>query len=239
MIVSKFNMLLLISCFSLCMVTGLIAQNPTFPPRNEVDKDPALKTFVDRLKETIEKKDEVALLAAMDPEIVVAFDGEGGREAFKNYWKPEEDKSEVWFALKRAIELGGVFLQDTADHTGRYQFVFPYVYSLDLDMGGDYLAVGVITGKNVNLREKPDLQSKVIGKLSYEQIVYMQDETGSFMQAGLNEHDGPEWYKVETYHGGLQGWINWQFVYSPMGYRVFLYKKDNKQWFISAFLAGD
>ena len=145
----------------------------------------------------------------------------------------------VWPLLKRAIKLGGVFLHDTNDLTGRYQFVFPYVYNLPLDIEDDYFNIGVITGKNVNLRDGPDTASPIKSKLTYDVIWFLDGDQYGRTRSGTNPHGDPEWYQVETYDRQKRGWVNWRYVYSPMDYRIFLFKDGKGSWKISAFLAGD
>jgi hypothetical protein len=97
----------------------------------------------------------------------------------------------------------------------------------------------VITGKNVNLREKPDTKAAVKTQLTYDVIWYLYGDEYGETQSGANELGEPEWYLIETYDRKNRGWVNWRFVYSPVGYRLFLYKNDKGIWKISAFLAGD
>jgi len=141
--------------------------------------------------------------------------------------------------LDRVIQMGGVFLHDTADMTGRYQFVFPYVYDMPLDIEDDYYSIGVITGKKVNLREGPKTASPVRVQLTYDVVWYLQEEQYGKTQSGTSPLGGTEWFMVETYDRQQRGWVNWRYVYSPMDFRVFLYKNKQGAWRISNILAGD
>jgi len=215
------------------------SQNPTYPPKDESYTDPGLAAFVDRLLDAIDKRDQHFLYEVLDFDVSGIRGEASGISDFKQEWGSDNDSSMVWPLMKRTIELGGVFLHDTADLTGRYQFVFPYVYNMPLDIEDDYFSIGVITGKNVNLREGPDTASPIKSKLTYDVIWFLDGEQYGKTRSGTNSYGDPEWYLVETYDRQKRGWVNWRYIYSPMDYRIFLFKEGNGNWKISAFLAGD
>lgn len=231
-----------ITCYVLLAVFLLhdfsLAQSRQWPPRNEVSLDPDLQVFISDLLDAISRKDEAFLLKSLDDNVMIAFDGEGGIDAFTAMWVPQQDDSPIWPLLSRLIQMGGVFLHDTADETGRYQFVFPYVYNIDLDLEDDPFAIGVITGRNVNLRKEPNTGAPVITQLTYDVITYLYEEDGSAW-FGTNEFKEPEWYRIETMDKKYTGWVYWKYVYSPVGFRMFLFKDARGQWKISTLVAGD
>lgn len=230
--------------FTLMMILSLAqinisAQNPKFPPQDETYLDTDLSAFVKKLLEAIDKRDKHFLYDALDFHVVSSLDSEGGLEDFRRYWSPEQDSSHMWPMMKRVIQLGGVFLKDTADQSGMYEFVFPYVYNMPLDIEDDYYNIGVITGKNVNLRSSPDTAGPIKSKLSYDVIWFVEEDLTGKTKSGTNKYGDPEWYLVETYDRAQRGWVNWQYVYSPMDCRMFLYQTKKGVWKISAFVAGD
>jgi len=101
------------------------AQNPTYLPKDEVYLDASLDAFVKDLLKAIDSRDKHFLNDALDFYVVSSLDSEGGLDDFKRTWSPENDSSLMWPLMERVIKLGGVFLKDSADQTGRYQFVFP------------------------------------------------------------------------------------------------------------------
>jgi SH3 domain-containing protein len=230
--------LILLIIISLSHIS-LFAQNPTFPPQDETYLDSGLNAFVKNLLVAIDKRDKHFLNDALDFYVVSSVDSRGGLDDFKRTWSPEQDSSLMWPLMKRVIELGGVFLHDTADQSGRYQFVFPYVYNMPLDIEDDYFNIGVITGKNVNLRSGPDTASPIKSKLTYDVVWYVLEDLAGETQSGTNRFGDPEWYMVETYDRSQRGWVNWQYVYSPTGPRLFLYETKKGEWKISAFVSGD
>lgn len=224
--------------FCLAQLT-VSAQNPTFPPQDETYLDAELSAFTKNLLKAIEERDKHFLYSALDFHVVATLDSRGGLDDFKNEWSPDQDSSIMWPMMKRVIELGGVFLNDTADQSGRFQFVFPYVYNMPLDIEDDYYNIGVVTGKNVNLRSSPDTAGPIKSKLTYDVIWFVEEDLTGKTKSGTNKYGNPEWYLVETYDRSQRGWVNWKYVYSPMDCRMFLYKTDKGEWKISAFVAGD
>lgn len=206
------------------------AQPSKFPPPNDLGKDKSLVAFVNQLKAAVQKKDKAFLLSVLDEDIMNGFGGDGGIAEFKEYWHWPKDTISVWHHLQHILDIGGGFTAQEAG-TGEYSFVFPYIYNLDTG-DDDVFTAGVITGKNVNFRDKPDLSAKVITQLTYD-VVQFSDET-----RGKNAVGDPEWYLVET-SSHKKGWVFWKYIYSPIGYRLFLYKNKQGKWKISAFLAGD
>ena len=189
------------------------AQNPTYPPKDETYLDSSLSVFVKALLKAIETRDKHFINDALDFYVVSSLDSKGGLDDFKATWSPENDSSQMWPLMQRVIKLGGVFLHDTADESGRYQFVFPYVYDMPLDIEDDYFSIDVVW--------------------------YVQEDLAGKTVSGTNPYGDPEWYLVETYDRARRGWINWKYLYSPTGPRMFLYKTKKGEWKISAFVSGD
>lgn len=217
----------------------VLAQQKVILPRNESAQDPTLAIFVTDLKKAIAAKDEKWIKAALDKDVMSSLGDEPGIETFLNYWTPENDSTDFWPYLKRVVDMGGVFLHDEGDETGRHQFVFPYTYDIDLEMEDDYYMAGAITGKNVNLRSAPNTNAAVVTRLSHNVIFFIYDEDVDPADVGLNSCGDPQWYQVTTYDKKFRGWVNWQYVYSLMGPRLFLFKDKKGDWKISAFVAGD
>ena len=215
----------------------LPAQPSKFPPINDIGKDKSLVAFVNQLKVAVKKKDKAFLLGALDENIKCDLGGDDGIEAFKKIWNLDGGDTSLWHHLNRVLELGGAF--DKNDQEGRYTLAFPYVHFIDLQDVDDYINVGVITGKNVNIREKPDLKSKVLMQLSYDVIWFVEAEQALQKTEGTNPWGEPEWYLVETLDRKKQGWVFWKYVCSPLGYRLYVFKNKQGKWKISSFLAGD
>jgi len=213
------------------------AQPSKFPPINDITKDKSLVAFVTQLKVAVQKKDKTFLLGALDEKVMNDLGGDGGIAEFKKTWNLDAGDTSIWRQLSRVIELGGAFNKN--DQEGRYTFAFPYVHFIDLQDADDYINVGVITGKNVNVREKPDLKAKVLMQLSYDVIWFVEAEQALQKTEGTNLWGEPEWYLIETLDRKKQGWVFWKYVCSPIDYRLFLFKNKQGKWKVSAFVAGE
>jgi len=228
---------------AICITMGFIhlgvTQQKQFWPKDETNQDPSLEVFVSELKKAIATKDEEWIFSVLGVSVINIYGDEEGIESFKMYWSPENDSTDFWPYITRVVEMGGVFLHDTADLTGRYQFVFPYPYEIDLNLDDDYFLLGGITGKNVNLRSAPDTKSDVITQLTYYVIYYLPSEEDEFSAIGVNPNGDPEWIQITTYDKKYKGWVNWKYVYNLSGPRLFLFKDDKSLWKISTFVAGD
>jgi len=210
---------------SLLTISVLVfGQNNKFPPKDESTKTPELNKFVNELKDIIKKKDSEKLLAIVHPEIKFDFDEGIGIEKFKKNWKLEDENSSLWPIMNKIVQLGGAFNKNRTETF--YDFVFPYVNTVDLKDGDDYFRTLVITNKGVNVREKPDVNSKLIGQLTYDIVTYDYEKNVDKL------------YFIQTVDKKISGYINSNFAYSPVDYRMFLTKEKGK-WMISCIVAGD
>ncbi|MBK9981710.1 MAG: SH3 domain-containing protein [Saprospiraceae bacterium] len=222
------------------LIQAVSAQQKPYPPRDETNTDPSLLAFVTDLKKAVADRDQTWVMKSLADDAESSVDSDLNKESFIKNWDVDNDSSDFWRIVMRTVEMGGVFLHDTADHSGKFQFVFPYTYALDLSIEDDYYDMGVITGKNVNLRSKPNIKGEVVAQLSYDIIRFMTDtKQGLQITSGSNGLGEPEWYKIETYGKDKKGWVNWRFVYNLMGPRLFLYKESSGKWKISALITGD
>jgi len=223
----------------LCPGTVIFSQNKKFPPVHTIEKDSSLMKFVTQLKTASMNKDVKFVTAQLDKEVTSSFDGENTVKSFIENWGLEEDSTKFWSYLSRALETGGDYVNDPGDESDRYQVVFPYVYNFEMDLEDDPYALGCIVGKNVNLREKPDTKAAVKTQLTYDVISFLYEDKSGVTQSGTNAIGDSEWYLIETYDKKFKGWVNWKFVYSLTGPRLFLFKNQAGMWRISSFVYGD
>ncbi len=202
-----------------------LGQNSKFPPRDDSGNNPELQLFVRELKEIIKNKDSQRLLAKVHPQIKFDFDEGIGVEKFKKNWKPEDKNSSLWPIMSKIVGLGGVFVKNRTNPF--FDFVFPYVNEVDLEDGDEYFTTLVITNKDVKVREKPDLNSKVVGQLTYDIVSYDYEKSKD-----------EKWYFIQTADKKISGYISSDFAYSPVDYRMFL-TKEKEKWMISCIIAGD
>jgi len=231
----KYLFLLILSC------TAFIAsgQNPKFPPGPEGwEKDSTLVKFITTLKAAAASKDVTTFVSLLDKDVMSAFDGGNDVKSFIINWELMSDSTKFWSYLSRALDIGGGYVNDPNDETGRYKVVYPYVYNYEPALEDDTYSMGCIIGKNVNLREKPDTKAAVKTQLSYDIISFVYDDEGE-VRAGTNSEGNAEWYLVKTYDQKFKGWVNWKYVYGINGPRLFLFKNPAGKWRVSAFVAGD
>ena len=206
------------------MISFAASGQQKYPPRDDSAKSPELKLFVNDLKEIIRNKDSGKLLELVHPKVQFDFDEGVGVEKFQQKWTPEDKNSPLWTIMDKIVGLGGVFVKDRSNPF--FDFVFPYVNEVDLD-ADEYFNTLVVTGKDVNVRERPGLNAVVVGKLTYDIVSFDYEKSGD-----------NDWYFVETTDKNISGYVNSDFVYSPVDYRMFLTKEKGK-WMISCIVAGD
>jgi hypothetical protein len=196
-----------------------------FPPQDESGKDPSLKAFVVQLKQIIKTKDAKRLLTIIHPRVKIDFDDGNGIQHFINTWKPEDPASKVWPIMNKIVAMGGVFSRP--DNDPFYKFVFPYVNAIDFEDPDLYFNTLVATARDIPVREKPDENANVVGKLNFDVV------THDYEKSSL-----PYWYFIQTMDSKIKGYVQADFVYSPVDYRMFL-TKEGGRWMISCLVAGD
>lgn len=212
-------------------------------PQNEMYRDSSLTNFVCKLQYAIFKRDKGFLLSVVDQDIKNSFGGSDGIEEFKQMWDLDNPDSPIWFIMSKIISLGGKFSNYQFAETSPDRFVFPYVFALELPNESlDYFTVLAITGSRVNVREKPDLNSKVLGQLTYDLVNADYNKSVEAVKdkrlQNLSYHGGYDWYHITTLDQKLSGYVYWEYAWSPVGYRMFLTKR-NGNWTISCLIAGD
>ena len=197
-------------------------------PVDEAKKDASFLAFRTKLIEAAKKRDAKYILSIVDRKIELSFGGLSGIEDFKKTWKINNPKSEFWKEFLTVMTHGGAFVKESESK----MFFAPYTFNTfpeDLD-AFEYSA---IFGNNVNLRANPDLKAKTIAQLSYN--VVKVDYENSVKKKGTEAEYS--WLKIETL-GGMKGFVNAEFVRSPIAYRAGFEKKNGK-WKMTVFIAGD
>ena len=195
---------------------------------DEAAGDPSFLAFRTKLIAAAEKRDTKYILSVLDRNIKVSFGGDGGVADFKDYWKIENGDPRFWDEFLPVIRNGGVWMSENGRRTGL--FTAPYSFQgfpEDLDA----FEHSVIFGKDVNLRERPSNEGRVLGTLSYNLVKV----TDSIMKK--NSDNKAAWQKVRTL-GGKTGWVKAEYVRSPIDYRAGFEKKGGV-WKMIFFIAGD
>jgi hypothetical protein len=200
------------------------AQERFVRPVDTASQDPSFVAFRKELIKAAEARDGAFIVNIVDPKILLGYGGEDGIRNFKRIWKPESRDSPLWTELLTILRNGGKFYKK--------EFQAPYVFSAwPEDLGGtDYQ---VIFGSDVNLREAPSADAKVVTRLSYN-VVEVDFEKSVAKDKDRNLF---EWLSVKTL-GGKRGFVKSEYVRSPIGYRAGFAKKGGK-WRMTFLLAGD
>jgi len=206
------------------------AQERYVKPVDEGKLDPSFAAFRAKLIDAAERRDAKFILSILDPKISLSFGGQDGIADFKSMWKLESGGKEFWAEFLPVIKNGGTFVRENGKRTNL--FYAPYTFNTfpeDLD-GFEHFA---IFGSNVNLRESPDSESKIIARLSYNVVTHEPDPLGRGGETGKVSG----WQRVRTL-GGLVGYVRSEYVRSPIDYRAGFEKKRGV-WKMVAFIAGD
>ncbi len=218
-----FSILLLVVLFA----SSVFSQERFVRPVDGAKKDASFTAFRSRLIKAAEKRDSKYILSIVDRNIKIGFGEDNGIADFKRVWKLVRRNSDFWDEFLKAIRNGGDF--------DNKLFTAPYTFSSwpdDVD-GFDY---NVIFGNNVNLREAPSADAKVIGKLSYNVVKVDFEKSAKVGKPGTDQ-EKVTWYQVTTM-GGLTGFVSSEYVRSHIDYRAGFEKKRGA-WKMVFFLAGD
>ena len=206
-----------------------LAQERFVKPVDEAPQDASFLAFRTKLIDAVERKDAAFIVSILDPRINLSFGGDEGIADFKRIWKINSKNSDFWDEFLIVIKNGGRWRNDAPKSK---VFYAPYTFdSFPEDL--DSFTHEAIFGSNVNLREGPDPNSRVVAQLSYNVVTVATDPD---TEAGkIREKNG--WSKIKTL-GGLEGWVKNEYVRSPIDYRAGFEKKRGV-WKMVAFIAGD
>lgn len=216
--------------FCLLVVFGFLsvsAQERFVKFVDEAKADASFLRFRTRLIAAAKRRDAKYILSILDREIQNSRNGTDGVEEFKSVWKIESAESPFWDEFLPVITNGGKF-SNIAGAPNDF-FIAPFTvdnFPADLDA----FEYGVIFGKNVNLRTKPEARARSRAKLSYN-IVEITET--------VKDKTDPEknaWVKIKTLDGKT-GFVSARFVRGRMDYRAG-FAKQNGEWKMMYFLAG-
>lgn len=197
-------------------------------PVDEAKQDPSFFAFREKLIAAAERHDAAFILSIIDPKIELSFGGDAGIADFKRIWKIGSKNSPFWDEFLPVMKNGGSFVRDGKTKI----FYAPYTFN-GFPNDIDSFEYEAIFGSSVNLRERPEAASPIVGSLSYN-IVKIDYENS------VKESRNKEtyvWLKIETL-GGKKGFVKSEFVRSPIDYRA-AFEKKRGVWKMTAFIAGD
>jgi hypothetical protein len=208
--------------FILTCIAAVSAQERYLRPVDDAAKDPSFLAFRTKLIAAIDRRDAAYVIGILDPKVQLNFGGDYGVSAFKKAWKPNNRNSEFWTVFGTIMKNGGAFVHKKGEVP---LFYAPYTFSSfpeDLDSFEHY----AIFGNNVNLRESPSMNGKVVSQLSY-----------NIVKVAPSDAEKSEWLKVTTL-GGKSGFVKAEFVRSPIDFRAG-FEKRRGVWKMVTLLSGD
>ena len=214
-----------IALLVLALVAPTLAQARQLYPVDEGPRDPSFLRFRQRLIAAAKQRDRRYIYSIVDPKIRWSFGADTGKQGFKQHWT-EAAPGALETELIQILSLGGEF-------NSKGEFWVPYVFSHWPDQF-DAFEHQAITGKNVSIRQRPDLAAPVIVRLSYEIVKRAPDPSPA--QSGKSSDPG-EWVKIVT-PAGRQGFVAAGYVRSPIDYRA-CFKKRGGRWWMTVLVAGD
>ena len=184
-------------------------------PVDQATTQPDFFSFRARLQAAIARRDEPALLAAVDPGIRTSFGSDAGMDAFKA--RLRDPNSTLWADLATTLALGGAFRSLTS-------FEAPYVFATWPEDVDSFQCTAVV-GDLVRVRATAQPDSAVVTSVSFD-VLQLLPGPGS----GSAVH-------VRLWNGRM-GYIAASFLRSPVEHRA-IFQRAAGQWRLAAFVAGD
>ncbi|MCC7001089.1 MAG: hypothetical protein IT357_02945 [Gemmatimonadaceae bacterium] len=173
--------------------------------------------FRDTLFTVIAARDTTALFALLAPDIKSSFGGDEGLEGFRAHWELASGSTRLWTVLQDVLMQSGRF-------EGLDRYVAPYTYFGLPDSLDPYTHL-IARKSAVRVFARADTTSRVVGILAYH-VVRLADTLPPEPWVGIALKDS------------AVGFVQSEFVRSPLDYRITIVREDGR-WRIIYFLAGD
>jgi hypothetical protein len=215
--------------FNLPVLISLLLQvQPQSPvrlyPVDETDREPAFRSYVQKLRSAVEARSTEALRKLVDDDEVFVgpADDDKGWAKFIARWRPEDRlNSPLWPALSDLLSVGFIREHPTL-------FLSPYVawrFPSDLSMKTHV----VVVRDKAALRKAPSPRAEVAALLSFDivRLIGVPQQRGDGMA---------QWVEISTLDG-LTGYVNVRDVMSPLMPRAqFALRKG--RWVLIALESG-
>ena len=200
-------------------------------PVDEAPLDTSLFILRESLRYAIQNKKIIPILEALSSQCKVSFGGPEGVEGFIDMWGLESEEktleSPLWEVLDKVLSNGGTF-SDQGN-----MFTAPYTFA-NWPPSVDAFTHLVVDGAGVRLRKNPSLQSDILANLNHD-IVLLVENTDEKLT--IDGETFP-WVKVKTLNDE-EGYVWGKYLISAIDYRAGFRKKQDNNWHITFFLAGD
>ena len=195
----------------------LAAALPAKLPPVDQCRDAPFAPFRKRLTQIVARHDRKGLLALLDPNVMIGFDGQRGRDQFARRWSFDPaEYGNVWDQLRTMLKLGCT--------NGNGVRLIPSLSDQLNDYGAD---------------EVSELRLILPGAKLFKEPANQRTATpvAPWSLATATESPGDLWTGVRL-ADGRDGFVPDDRVYEPLGYRMTI-EKRGRTWRITAFVAGD
>ena len=190
---------------------------PTLRPVDEAARRADFVEFRRRLQDAVARKDEAAVLAAVDPGVRVSFGDGGGVQAFKTEVVGNRNE-DFWGEFGAILRLGGRLRTNDA-------FDAPYTFSAWPENFDSFECLA-ITGRRVRVRATPGADGRIVAQLDY-----------AIVRANPGKAATPGWRGVQL-PDGRTGFVSSQYIRSPIDHRA-LFQFHDGRWWPMAYVKGD
>lgn len=216
-------------------------------PYNESGQNPDFQAFYDELLAAVRKKDYKFLIEHVDDQIIydykinendkVVF--HRGKKGFEEDWQLDNNQINdfLWEELERIILTGGIFKDKEktifeAPHFRRELISIERDLNSQLPSESDYIEITVPIKGSVNVYKEPDINSEIIGNLSYDIVLLIdhgfEQETEEYLYY---------FYNIIT-PSGEEGYVIDLDMNTTYDYHIGITYKD-ENWKITEFYSGD
>lgn len=198
-------------------------------PIDESNQNLDFVKFKNELLVAVKQKDVEFLKKHTDDTIKYSFGLNEKQSGFLKEWglDTNPNDSKFWSELSDILALGGTF-----DNQDKTSFTTPYVFSRFPEKFDAFQYIAV-TDKNVKVYNDSDLDSSILGTLSYSIVKQLEPKSKSVTNSGVVF----QWIKIET-PSGQKGFIMDKYARSPIDYRA-NFRNINGTWKLTFFIAGD
>jgi hypothetical protein len=197
-----------------------------FPPRDEGSADADWMRFRNELLSAVQRKDLVAVMNAVAPDVRNGIGRPDGHEEFRRQWSVGDVDSPLWRELPRALSLGAVYYQnERIPRSLCAPYVLPY-WPAD----SDWRSNGAITVKDSPMRVMPSVNSPVINTLGHVIVRVIDWEVADTDQATRQK-----WVKITV--DGKDGFIPEEQIRSPIEHLA-CFRRSSSGWQLHSLLAA-
>ena len=214
----KFSFLLFLLFFTLCRSQQSVDK---LMPIDQSSEDKSFFKFKTEFIQALNNKDMDFIKKVLSNDVQTGFgEDDIGRQAFEKKWLGPEQYEQFKIEVTRIIKMGCT--KETEDEV--IYFACPYIYSR-FPSDKDPFAWVVVTEENIPVYKDTSKSTGISGYVSFE---FLPNDDGA----------NKSWFKVQKSAGFTSGYIERKYVRSPNDFRI-IFKKEDEQWLISSFVAGD